>query len=265
MAALRTFGTTGVMIEIEMRLAPKLDYDQLGFSHPDWDHLLDWMDAAARNGAWTKRVASMFQWPIPSYFTPLKKHLRPDEHAGFLYIERGQAAQVLAAAEAAGLNCVYNRPLADPPRPPFLSDFTYNHTTLWAMKSDPAITYVQAGFSGDFRAQMKQHMSRYPDEVFIHIEWAASDPARAVGPAALPEAIGVGAIPLIKYSTDERFREIVDFARSIGVSVGKTHSVHLTETDAAGTAARHALKAEVDPRGLMNPGKMHTYPHNPFA
>ncbi|MEO6244473.1 MAG: FAD-binding oxidoreductase, partial [Opitutaceae bacterium] len=48
MVALRTFGTTGIMIEIEMRLAPKLDYDQLAFSHPDWNHLLTWTDNAAR-------------------------------------------------------------------------------------------------------------------------------------------------------------------------------------------------------------------------
>lgn len=265
MPALRTFGTTGVMIEIEMALAPSQDYEQLAFGHRDWDHLLEWMDAAARNGSWLKRVASQFQWPIPSFFAPLKKHMQPDLHVGFLYIERSQAAEVLASAAAAGLECVYNRPLADPPKPPFLSDFTYNHTTLWAMKSDSAYTYVQSGFTSDFRAQMKQLMTRYPDEVLIHIEWSAADPLRAHGPDAVPEAIGVGAIPLIKYSTEERFLEIVAFARSIGVGVGKTHSVHLTETDAAGTAARHALKHDVDPDGLMNPGKMHTFPLNPFA
>ena len=30
-------------------------------------------------------------------------------------------------------------------------------------------------------------------------------------------------------------------------------------------AAKRAFKPEVDPRGLLNPGKMKTYPHNPFA
>lgn len=265
MTALRTFGTTGFMIEIEMRLAPKLDYDQLAFSSPDWAALLEWTDAAARNGAWPKRVTSQFQWPLPSYFKPIAKHMRADEHVSFVIIERAHTEAVLASAAAAGLACVYNRPLADPPKPPFLSDFTYNHTTLWAMKSEPAYTYVQAGFTTDFRRQLDQLMTRFPGEVLIHLEWSAIDPTRVAGPDAVPEAMGVGGIPVIKYSTEERFREVLDYATSLGVGLSKTHHVYLPEGDAAQTAARHALKHEVDPRGLMNPGKIKSFPLNPFA
>ena len=261
---LRTFGTTGFMIEIEMRLAPKLDYDQVAFSSPDWDKLLTWTDAAMRNGAWRKRVASQFQWPIPSYFKPLKKHIREGEHVSFLMPERSETAAVVASAEAAGLTVTYNRPLADPPKPPFLSDFTYNHTTLWAMKTDPTLTYVQAGFKDNFRVQITDLMTRFPNEVFIHLEWGARDPDRAVGANASPDAIGVGGIPLIRYTSPERFDEIVAYIRSIGVHVGNTHTYHLTATTPEGTAARTALKHDVDPRGLMNPGKMHNFPINPF-
>ena len=38
--ALHTYGTTGIMVEVEMRLAPKVDYEQLILSSPDWDRLL---------------------------------------------------------------------------------------------------------------------------------------------------------------------------------------------------------------------------------
>jgi FAD/FMN-containing dehydrogenase len=257
LVALRTFGTTGLMIEIEMRLAPKLDYDQLAFSSADWDKLLAWTDAAARRTEWRKRVVSQFQWPIPSFFAPLKKHLRADEHLSFLLIERAQAAEVLASATAAGLACVYQRPLADPPKPPFLSDFTYNHTTLWAMKTEPAMTYVQATFAEDFRPQLDALTARFPGEVLHHLEWTARDPARAT--------IGVGGIPLIRYTTPARFDEILAAARALGIGVGHTHTFHLTATTPEGTAARHALKHAVDPRGLLNPGKMSTFPLNPFA
>jgi FAD/FMN-containing dehydrogenase len=51
----------------------------------------------------------------------------------------------------------------------------------------------------------------------------------------------------------------------MGMHVGNTHTYHLTATTPEGTLARHALKHAVDPRGLMNPGKMHTFPLNPFA
>ncbi len=264
MVALRTFGTTGVMVEIEMRLAPKLDYDQLAFSSPDWGRLLEWTDAAARRGTWYKRQAAQFQWPIPSYFKPLKKSIRENEHVSFLLPIQAQTAEVLASAAEAGLTCIYHRPLADPPRPPFLSDFTFNHTTLWAMKADPAFTYVQAGFTSDFRRQFDQLMARFPAELFLHLEWGANDPTRAVGPGASPEAIGVGGIPLIRYSTEERFQEILGYAAEIGVTIGRTHTVQLGEVGPEQTAARHALKYDVDPGGLLNPGKMKSFPLNPF-
>jgi len=56
--ALHTYGTTGFIVEVEMRLAPKVDYDQLILSHPTWDRVLDWTDAAARNFAWRKRLVT---------------------------------------------------------------------------------------------------------------------------------------------------------------------------------------------------------------
>ncbi len=36
---------------------------------------------------------------------------------------------------------------------PLLSDYTWNHTTLWAMKADDAYTYLQCGFDPDNRAR----------------------------------------------------------------------------------------------------------------
>ena len=35
--ALHTCGTNGIMVEIAMRLAPRANYQQLIFCHPEWD------------------------------------------------------------------------------------------------------------------------------------------------------------------------------------------------------------------------------------
>jgi hypothetical protein len=113
--ALHTYGTTGIMVEIEMRLAPKVDYDQLILSSPDWDRLLDWTDAAARRMEWHKRLVTQFEWPMPSYFKPLAKSIRPGESISFLLIDRSQADEAVASAAAAGIDCTYRRPLAAVP------------------------------------------------------------------------------------------------------------------------------------------------------
>jgi len=265
---LRGYGATGILVEIEMRLAPKLAWDQVIVSSPDWGLLVDWTDAAARRQAWHKRLVTGFEWPIPSYFKPLVKYFRPGEPVSFLIVDRHQTDEVVASATAAGLNCVYRMPLSDPPKPPFISDYTYNHTTLWAMKSDPVYTYIQAGFGGNFREQFAALHARFPGEILLHLEWmAAGARADAGGPGFYAgENVGIGSIPLVRFVSEERLREIIAYCGEIGVGIANPHTYILEDGGHhANLPDKRALKAELDPGGLLNPGKMRTYPFNPFA
>jgi len=266
--ALHTYGTTGLMLELEMRLAPKVDYDQLIFSSPDWDRLLDWTDAAARRTAWRKRLVTQFEWPIPSYFKPLRRHLRDGEAVTFLLLDRAQSDAARREAAAAGIACLQQRPLPDPPRPPFLTDYTWNHTTLWAMKSDPAFTYLQAGFGPDFRGQFAELARRFPGEILLHLEWTAGNAKMMRGAAAghRPDAIVVGGIPLVHFRSEDRLGEILRACDELGVFIANPHTFHLEDGGRhPNIADKRALKSEVDPFGLLNPGKMRTFPLNPFS
>ena len=266
--ALHTYGTTGLMVEVEMRLAPKVDYDQLILSAADWDRLLDWTDGAARRIEWRKRLVTQFEWPIPSYFRPLAKHLRTGDSISFLLVDRAQADEAVASAAAAGIDCVYRKPLTDPPRPPFLTDYTWNHTTLWAIKADPSITYLQSGFGQNFREQFAELRRRFPGEILFHLEWTAGNAKMMRGNAVArnPDSIVCGGIPLIFFKSEERLNEILRCCDEIGVFIANPHTYFLEEGGRhANIADKRAFKAEVDPAALLNPGKMKTYPVNPFA
>jgi FAD/FMN-containing dehydrogenase len=266
--ALHTYGTTGILVEIELGLAPRVDYEQIAVSSPDWNRLLDWTDAAARRIEWRKRLVTQFEWPIPSYFKPLLKHLVPNEHASFLLIDRAQAQTVVDSALQAGLNRVYQRPLSDPPKPPFLTDYTWNHTTLWAMQTEPEMTYLQSGFGQNFREQFAELAKRFPGEILLHLEWTAGNAKMMRGNAAAlnSDAIVVGGIPLVRFKSEERLNEILRACDEIGVFIANPHTFALEEGGRhPNIADKRALKDDVDPHGLLNPGKMKTYSKNPFA
>jgi FAD/FMN-containing dehydrogenase len=266
--ALHTYGTTGIMVEVEMRLAPRIDYDQLILSAASWDRLLDWTDAAARRFDWRKRLVTQFEWPIPSYFKPLAKHLRTGDSATFLLVDRAQGDEVVASAAREGIDCVYRRPLADPPKPPFITDYTWNHTTLWAIKANPSITYLQAGFGPNFREQFAELRRRFPGEILLHLEWTAGNAKMMRGNAVAtnPDAIVAGGIPLVFFRSEERLNEILRCCDEIGVFIANPHTVYLEEGGRhPNIADKRAFKSEVDPGALLNPGKMKTYPVNPFA
>lgn len=267
--ALHTYGTTGLMVEIQMRLAPKVNYDQLIFSAADWNTLLTWTDAAARNETWHKRVVSQFQWPTPSFFNPLLKYFRPGEHVSFVLVDHAQSEAVIAAAVADGIANVYRQPLPDPPKPPFLTDYTWNHTTLWAINRDPTITYLQAVLSANFREQMEELHRRFPGELLMHLEWTAGTPklmqAGAPGMGSAPGAINVGCIPLVYFKSEDRLNEILRVCHEIGVGLANPHTFRLEDGGRhPNIANKRALKMAVDPHGLLNPGKMKSYPNNPF-
>ena len=265
--ALHTYGTTGIMVEVEMRLAPRRTYRQMILSSADWEKLIEWTDTIARRVEIPKRLVTQFENPVPSFFRPLKKYLIEGEHATFLLIDEGHADAVIAEAEGAGLQCVYEQTLPEPLKPPYITDYTWNHGTLWAIKADPNYSYLQCGYGENFAEQMRQLRERFPGEIFQHLEWTAWETENEDGRwlPAKPSDIRVGGLPKIYYKNRERLEEIIAACGEIGVSVANPHTFYVEE------GGRHpnleeklAMKESFDPKGLLNPGKLKTYRTNPF-
>jgi hypothetical protein len=129
-----------------------------------------------------------------------------------------------------------------------LSDYTWNHTTLWAIKHDDAYTYLQCGFDPDrVREQMRQLMENFRHEILFHMEFMKNGAGRVIP----------GAIPLVRYTTEARLNEMIRFCRDIGVFVANPHVNNVED----GGRFREdnvqlAAKRRYDPKGLLNPGKM---------
>lgn len=265
--ALHAYGTTGIMVEVEMRLAPRRSYRQMILSSGDWEKLLGWTDTLARRVEIPKRLVTQFENPVPSFFRPLKKYLIEGEHTTFLLIDEAHADAVIAEAEGAGLRCVYEQSLPQPLKPPYITDYTWNHGTLWAIKADPNYTYLQCGYGDNFAEQMRQLRERFPGEIFQHLEWTAWETGNEDGKwlPAKPSDIRVGGLPKLYYKDRERLEEIIAVCGEIGVSIANPHSFYLEE------GGRHpnleeklAMKDTFDPKGLLNPGKLKTHRTNPF-
>jgi hypothetical protein len=132
-----------------------------------------------------------------------------------------------------------------------LSDYTWNHTTLWAMKQDAAFTYLQCGFSAtDARTQFSKLKQRFGEEFLLHLEFMKTGTGEVIP----------GAIPLVRFTKEERLNEMIDFCRAIGVSVANPHSNNV-EGGGRYRADNIQLltKYRYDPLGLLNPGKMATF------
>ncbi len=248
---LHAWGTNGVMTKIWFALTPAVEWAQVVVNFPSFDAAFDFSDTVAHGKAWTKRLVTVFEWPIPSFFAPVKQ-LAVDGHTSiFALIAETQREALVKLARSAGGVVSYAAPYVGLKSSPLLSDYTWNHTTLWAMKADPEYTYLQCGFDAETsRQQISLLKSKYGSDFLLHMEWMKNG-AGVVFP---------GAIPIVRFATEERLNEMIAYCREIGVFVANPHVNHV---EGGGRYrednAQLQTKYRYDPKGLMNPGKMATF------
>jgi FAD/FMN-containing dehydrogenase len=245
---LHAWGTNGVLTRIWFALTPAVEWTQCTIVFDTYDGAFGFTESIATDAKWTKRLATVFEWPIPSFFTPIKSTVREGKAMALVMIASDQAGALTEAAQAAGGEVTFSGRFDGPRTQPLLSDYTWNHTTLWAMKADAAYTYLQCGFSpSECREQFRRLRERYGEEILFHIEFMKNGDG-----VVIP-----GAIPVVRFTTEERLNEMIAFCRSIGVFVANPHVNYLEDGGRFRPDNLQLMaKQKYDPRGLLNPGKM---------
>ena len=70
---LHAWGTNGVLTRIWFALTPAVDWTQLTAAFDTYEQAFHFTQSIAVDGSWTKRLATVFEWPIPSFFLPVKQ------------------------------------------------------------------------------------------------------------------------------------------------------------------------------------------------
>lgn len=254
---LHAWGTNGVLTRIWFALTPKVEWTQFTVAFKTYDQAFTFAESIACDSTWTKRLVTVFEWPIPSFFTPVKRIARQGKSLVLVMIATDQLEPLRRIVRTSGGEETFSGAYDGPRTQPLLSDYTWNHTTLWAMKADTAYTYLQCGFSTtNCREQFRLLRERYGNEIIFHIEFMKNGSGEVVP----------GAIPLVRFTTEVQLTEMIAYCRSIGVFVANPH-VNYLEDAGRFRADNIQLRAKqkYDPRGLLNPGKMISFQKEPLT
>ena len=184
---LHAWGTNGIITRIWLALTPSVDWAQCVVAFDTFDQAFDFSQQVATTEEWTKRLITTLNGrslpsSAPSANSPAKAR-RSSSSSSRMTAARGR---LQAAAAAAGGEVTLCEPYQGLRSMPLLSDYTWNHTTLWAMKADPAYTYLQCGFDPvNVRSQFAQLKERFGDEFLFHIEFM-KNPQGVVSRAPFP-------------------------------------------------------------------------------
>ncbi|WP_425388427.1 FAD-binding oxidoreductase [Domibacillus robiginosus] len=245
---IHSYGTTGIMTEVTIPIKPKSNWMQQIYAFERFDDALRFSQKIAEEARWKKRLVSVMEAPISAFFKPLQKQIgTPDRALILIEIEESQQAVLQEEAHHFGGEAVYTVPAHAYRKGIGISDFTWNHTTLWALKADKRWTYLQNFFSIDeLYDQVKKIKDRFGDEVLLHFEWLR-DKGRLV-PAALP---------LVKFKSKAQLYEVIRYFDDIGA---KTNDPHTYLLGAGGwdmqMEAIAQKKKENDPFDLLNQEKI---------
>jgi FAD/FMN-containing dehydrogenase len=242
--ALHGFGTTGIITEVEIPTAPATRWFERVVAFASLAAALRFADELAHADAVVKRLVSVIAAPAPGRF--LFPHAGVDEATHVVLV---MAAETALETFDAIRNEHRGECLAVASSPLF--ELAWNHTTWHALKHDRALTDLQVAFPPpdhvDRILAMADAFDR--DEVIPHLEFL-----RRGG------RVCCSGLPLVRYSTRARLGAII---RSFEDSGCPVVNPHVTTLEAIGRTqvdrTLMAFKREIDPWGLLNPGKIASF------
>lgn len=245
------YGTTGIVTALEMPLAPIRPWIDVIVAFDDVMAAAACGLAVGADPAIDQKLVTPIAWPIPQWFPQLGSACPAGASILIAMIAEPSIPAFRARIAGAGGTITHEAPLDDGPGHVPLYEYTWNHTTLQVLKADRGYTYLQSLHPADRLLESVAEIDAlFPGELFTHLE--------------LIEFAGrltYAGIPVLKYSDPERLDAVIAAHEARGVWIANPHVFTLedgtrhkrAETDQLG------FKRDVDPAGLMNPGKMRTF------
>jgi len=245
------YGTNGIVTELEIAMARAWPWVDCIASFADFMASVRFAQALGEADAIVKKEIAPIAWGAAKYFKPLLGHLKEGQDIVITMVaEPSLEAFKDLVAEYGGV-CVYERALSDESGEiPPLYEFTWNHTTLQALKVDKGITYLQTLFPPPNHVDLVEKLwKEFGDEVPMHLEFVR-----------LGGKIACFGLQLVRFTTDARLREIIAFHEAAGAPIFDPHT-YLLEDGGMRVVdeAQYEFKRAADPHGLLNKFKMRAW------
>jgi len=242
------YGTTGIVTEVEMALAPAYDWIDVILGFADFGSAVRFSHMLTAQDALLKKLVTSIATPIPQlYFRQLKDIVPPDTHVVLAMIAPLAMEAFESLLESWPADMLHRSDRDGRRNLPPVYEFSWNHSTLLALKVDRAITYHQVLYPPPGHLAKIAHLhATQGDDVMDHLEFVRFD-----GQVA---AFG---LPLIRFTDERRLLQIEGTFAAAGCPTFSPHACTLEEGGMKRVdPVQLAFKREADPQGLLNPGKM---------
>ncbi|ERT04711.1 FAD binding domain protein [Lyngbya aestuarii BL J] len=244
------YGTNGIITALEIPLAPAYPWAELIVTFDDFMSSARFGQALGNSDGIINKLICICASPIPSYFAAFREVIPEGKHCALLIIAEPSLEPFQDLVREFNGEVCYQKSSKEANKGTTVIEYTWNHTTLHARSVDPSLTYLQALFPLDPDLKLIEHCyHHFGDEVMLHLEFL-----RTQG-QMLPAALQV-----VRFTTEERLNEIIRYHEDKGILIFNPHT-YILEDGGMKTINLEQLefKKQVDPHGLLNPGKMRAW------
>lgn len=246
----RAYGTTGIITALEMPLAPAWKWIDVVVVFDDFLEAAAFGYEAALADGVVKKLLSPITAPLPSYFGALKPYC-PDGKSILIAMIAEPSLESFKSLLGGRGTVTLEKPTDDGPGEVPLYEYTWNHTTLQVLKSDRSVTYLQCLYPHDrLMEKVAELRAMFPDEVLQHLEFIRFN-----------GRVTCSGLPVVRYTGEDRLNEIIRLHEKHEVYIANPHVFTVEDGSRYKRvdADQLGFKHEVDPHGLLNPGKMRSF------
>lgn len=241
------WGINGVITELTLRTVPTEDWIGCIASFATYPACYGAGMALAASDI-RRKLCSTLDARIGAYFDKLKGIVPEGRAMLVTLVPRGQMDdfRALIASHGGQIDLAMDEAERQARKLPHAFEFSYNHTTLQALKTDRKVTYLQILCPAPLNVEnIIELQVVLGEDVFMHHEFS-----RMGGQLVAFD------LPLVKYTTDDRLYQIMDTYEAHGFPASDPHSCIIEEGGMKKADYRHlAWKKRLDPLGLLNSPK----------
>jgi len=243
------YGTNGIITELEIPLGPAYAWAEAIVTFPEFMQAARFGQTLSDSDGIIKKLVCICAAPIATYFAALRQYIPDNTHCALVLIAESCLEPFAELVKECGGHITYQKTAQEASKGVTLVEYSWNHTTLHARSVDPSLTYLQTLFPGDDLKTLEAMYHHYGDEVMMHLEFLR------VGGSARSAALQI-----VRYSTEARLNEIIAHHESQGAFIFNPHTYILEDGGMKQVDPEQLqFKKEVDPYGLLNPGKMRAW------
>ena len=252
---LHAYGTTGILADVTMRLVPACEWVELVITFADFDRAATFVTELNAQADLRIRVASAQETQLTPAFTALSGIVQQDDSLVLLIIEEDDFGTAEQLAAAGGGQITVWKGFGAEHRPT-LDYMVYGHRMLWVKKFAPGGAFLNCYLDPtEPLAHLRAFKTAMGDEILVELKYLRSQWMREryghTGPGLLPA-------PLVcVVNGSDRLADVLACCDDLGIQYQNPHAFALEKQGLfADPSVLHRFKAKVDPKGLLNPGKL---------